>query len=126
PPPSSFPGMPPGPLMPYPPLHVDPPGPAPEQVPLGPMVPERPGDQPRATDVPTPTPGPAEVNIPAPQNGSAPQAAPSAFKGSASGPSVMIARYDPRSGQYLGSDGKLYKQTDLATPAKSWQQMLAS
>jgi phospholipid/cholesterol/gamma-HCH transport system substrate-binding protein len=126
PPPSSFPGMPPGPLMPYPPLHVDPPGPAPEQVPLGPMVPERPGDQPRATDVPTPTPGPAEVNVPAPQDGPAPQAAPSAFKGSASGPSVMIARYDPHSGQYLGSDGKLYKQTDLATPAKSWQQMLAS
>jgi virulence factor Mce-like protein len=117
-PPSSFPGMPPGPLMPYPPLHVEPPGPPPADsgLPQGPMVPEHPTDQ----------PPPDAATIPAPQGDTVPQAAPSAFKGTPSGPSVMIARYDPRTGEYLGSDGKLYKQTDLVKPAKSWQQMMTS
>lgn len=117
-PPSSFPGMPPGPLMPYPPLHVEPPAPAPADsgLPQGPMVPDHPSDQ----------PPPDAATIPAPQGDTVPQVAPSAFKGSSSGPSVTIARYDPRSGQYMGSDGKLYKQTDLVKPAKSWQQMMAS
>lgn len=117
-PPSSFPGMPPGPLLPYPPLHTEPPAPAPADsgLPQGPMVPDHPSDQ----------PPPDAAIIPAPQGDSVPQAAPSAFKGSSSGPSVMIARYDPRSGQYMDSDGKLYKQTDLVKPAKSWQQMMAS
>jgi phospholipid/cholesterol/gamma-HCH transport system substrate-binding protein len=123
-PPPSFPGMPPGPLMPYPPLHVAPPAAAPADsgFPQGPMVPEQPADKPAGAAVPIP----ADANVPAPQDGSAPQAAPSAFKGSSSGPSVEIARYDPRSGQYMGRDGKLYKQTDLVKPAKSWQQMMAS
>jgi len=117
-PPSSFPGMPPGPLMPYPPLHVNPPAPAPADsgLPQGPMVPDHPSDQ----------PPPDAATIPAPQGDTVPQVAPSAFKGSSSGPSVMIARYDPRSGKYMGSDGKLYKQTDLVKPAKSWQQMMSS
>jgi hypothetical protein len=92
------------------------------------MVPDRPGDDSQGTEVPPAAPGPppADANAPAPQDDSAPQAAPSGFKGSPSGPSVMIARYDPRSGQYMGSDGKLYKQTDLVKPATSWQQMMAS
>ncbi|SEB03268.1 MULTISPECIES: MlaD family protein [unclassified Mycobacterium] len=130
PPPASYPGMPPGPLLPYPPLHVDAPAAAPADggLPQGPMVPDRPDLLPRATTVPTPAPGPPDVgaNAPVPQGNSAPQAAPSAFKQSSSGPSVMIAHYDPRSGQYLGSDGKLYAQSDLVKPATSWEQMMPS
>jgi len=122
PPPATFPGMPPGPLMPYPPLHLEPPVPGqPAPVP-SPMAPSLLGGDQGAQ-----APIPGDANAPAPQDSSAPQVAPSAFdKKSGSGPSVMIARYDPRSGQYMGSDGKLYKQTDLAKPAKSWEQMMTA
>ena len=41
-------------------------------------------------------------------------------------PSVAVAQYDPRTGRYVGPDGKLYQQSDLATPKapKTWQDML--
>jgi hypothetical protein len=41
-------------------------------------------------------------------------------------PSVAIAHYDPHTGRYVGSDGKLYQQSDLATSKapKTWQDML--
>ncbi len=40
-------------------------------------------------------------------------------------PTIGTARYDPRTGSYLGSDGRLYQQGDLATPAgKPWTDML--
>ena len=61
-------------------------------------------------------------------DGGGPQAAPSSFGGKAGKPvpSVAIATYDPRTGRYVGPDGKLYQQSDLATSTapKTWQDML--
>jgi phospholipid/cholesterol/gamma-HCH transport system substrate-binding protein len=55
----------------------------------------------------------------------APGVAPSAFSGGASsGPSVAIAKYNPRTGEYMGSDGKLYRQADLAAAPKTWQDLM--
>jgi phospholipid/cholesterol/gamma-HCH transport system substrate-binding protein len=72
---------------------------------------------------------PAPPNTAPPPGGEAPQAAPSAFatNGSTPGPSVAVAQYDPRTGQYLGPDGQTYRQTNLATSAapKTWQDLLA-
>ncbi|KRD05723.1 mammalian cell entry protein [Mycobacterium sp. Root265] len=42
-------------------------------------------------------------------------------------PPVAVAEYDPATGSYLGPDGKLYTQADLAHTApkdKTWQSML--
>ena len=56
-------------------------------------------------------------------------AAPSAF-GTAkpgAGPTVAVAQYNPRTGEYIGSDGKLYKVTNLVadTPlGKTWKDLL--
>jgi phospholipid/cholesterol/gamma-HCH transport system substrate-binding protein len=86
-------------------------------------------------DVPAqPAPPPAVHLPPAPPrppaviDGGRPQAAPSSFgaKGSRPMPSVAVAQYDPRTGRYLTSDGKLYQQSDLAHAAapKKWQDLL--
>ena len=39
---------------------------------------------------------------------------------------VATAKYDPRTGRYVGPDGKLYQQSDLATSnaPKTWRDML--
>lgn len=56
--------------------------------------------------------------------------APSSF-GNGAGkwtPSIAIAHYDPHTGRYVGPDGKLYEQADLA-PAKApktWRDMIPS
>jgi hypothetical protein len=86
-----------------------------------------------------PPPGPAgDVPPPAaPPPGGAPQAAgdgavpvaPSAFEATTpgAGPTVAVAQYNPRTGEYVGSDGKLYKVTNLAadTPlVKTWKDLL--
>jgi phospholipid/cholesterol/gamma-HCH transport system substrate-binding protein len=57
-----------------------------------------------------------------------PVAAPSAFAPNGSpGPSVAFAfaTYDPRTGQYATPDGKVYRQSDLVTPAgtRSWKDL---
>jgi phospholipid/cholesterol/gamma-HCH transport system substrate-binding protein len=42
-------------------------------------------------------------------------------------PPIAAAEYDPATGKYVGPDGKLYTQSDLADPApeeKTWQTML--
>ncbi|MEU8895953.1 MlaD family protein [Nocardia sp. NPDC048505] len=40
-------------------------------------------------------------------------------------PSVGIARYDPRTGKYVGPDGVLYEQTDLVRPGiGAWKDLL--
>jgi phospholipid/cholesterol/gamma-HCH transport system substrate-binding protein len=81
-------------------------------------------------DVPAPgeLPPPPAVTPPDTVNGGRPQAAPSSFgaKASKSAPSVAVAHYDPRTGRYVGPDGKLYQQSDLVTPKapKKWQDML--
>ena len=42
-------------------------------------------------------------------------------------PPIAVAQYDPNTGSYLGPDGRMYTQTDLARDAnqhQSWQDML--
>jgi hypothetical protein len=34
-----------------------------------------------------------------------------------------FAQYDPRTGEYVAPDGRLYQQLNLASPAKTWQDM---
>jgi virulence factor Mce-like protein len=117
-PPPNYAGTGPGPLLPGQPIYQTPP-----VTPPGPV-----GNI-----------GPAPINLPGPPNeqapdlqpppadGTVPQVAPSAFNGSAQkAPSVQVTKYDPRTGQYMGSDGTLYRQTNLAKPATSWQDMLQS
>ncbi|BBX12823.1 virulence factor Mce [Mycobacterium novum] len=55
----------------------------------------------------------------------APAAAPSGYAPGAAGPSVAVATYNPRTGQYAAPDGKVYSRTDLARPAaQSWEDLL--
>jgi virulence factor Mce-like protein len=113
-----------------------PPGPAPAapvQAPIAPPPP--PGNSLNGTPIP---PAPVESAPIAPAAGgpapeapgdSAVPAAPSAFGGNdsgASGPSVAISHYDPRTGRYLTADGRLQTLTNLATGAepKSWKDLL--
>ncbi|MCX2931609.1 MlaD family protein [Mycobacterium sp. CVI_P3] len=119
PPPPNFAGTGPGPLLPGQPTYLTPP--------VTPPGPE--GNI-----------GPAPINLPGPENMLAPdlqppppaepgvpQAAPSAFNGAGQQEPVLeVAKYDRRTGQYMGSDGTLYRQTDLAKPATTWQDMLQS
>ena len=67
---------------------------------------------------------PAEPAPPvAPEEG--PAAAPSSF-GSATGPSVAIATYDPQTGQFVTADGNAARQTDVVTHGgeRSWTDLL--
>jgi hypothetical protein len=62
-------------------------------------------------------------------DGGAVPAAPSAFGGTKSGggPSVAVAQYNPRTGEYVGSDGKVYQVTNLVADeplAKTWKDLL--
>ncbi len=81
-------------------------------------------------DVPdSPAPPAAAPAAPAaaPSNGG-PQAAPSSFNDNDSGPgpSVAIAHYDPKTGTFVGSDGQLYRQSNLVKRPgpKKWEDML--
>ena len=99
-----------------------PPGPpaaAPVQAPIPPPPP--PGNSLNGVPIPPVVPPPGDGAVPA---------APSAFNGSdsggAGGPSVAVAHYDPRTGDYLTPDGQLLQQTNLSAGAapKSWQDLL--
>jgi phospholipid/cholesterol/gamma-HCH transport system substrate-binding protein len=71
-------------------------------------------------DVPQPPPG---VPGSTPPSATGPPAAPD----SAPPPPIAAAEYDPATGTYIGPDGKVYTQTDLARDApkeKKWQSML--
>jgi phospholipid/cholesterol/gamma-HCH transport system substrate-binding protein len=99
---------------------------APLDVPLPgelPLPPARPA--PPAQPAPAPPP---EIAPPDAGAGAGGQTAPSSFDGGAGRfvPSVAIAHYDPHTGRYVGSDGKLYQQSDLATvkAPKTWRDML--
>jgi virulence factor Mce-like protein len=39
-------------------------------------------------------------------------------------PNGFVTNYDPRTGRYFGSDGKLYQQTDLTATPASWQDLI--
>ena len=59
--------------------------------------------------------------------GGAVPAAPSAFNGNASGgPSVAVAHYDPRTGEYMTPDGQMHQVKNLADGGapKSWKDLL--
>src|SRR3984957_2447526 len=92
-----------------------------------------------ASIAPLDVPGPGELPAPPPPpppapaapdqvDGGQPQAAPSSFgaKPAKPAPRVVVAKYDPRTGRYVGPDGKLYQQSDLVTSKapKTWQDML--
>ncbi|MGV1087528.1 MAG: MCE family protein [Mycobacterium sp.] len=73
-------------------------------------------------------PGPAPAAVPAPApapDGSVPVVAPSAFS-SGSGPSVAIATYDPKTGQFATPDGGVARQTNVAANggAQTWTDLL--
>ncbi len=114
------------------PLATVPP-PPPEGNPLNgqpiPPVGPPPGPAPGAAgDAPPPT---APLPAAAPQvagDGAVP-VAPSAFGATkpGAGPTVAVAQYNPRTGEYVGSDGKLYKMTNLVADApwgKTWKDLL--
>ncbi|GGL17955.1 virulence factor Mce [Nocardia jinanensis] len=59
----------------------------------------------------------------APPPGNAPAADTTAPGGTA--PAVAFAQYDPNTGEYMGPDGQLYRQTDLVADShSSWEEML--
>ncbi|BCI54279.1 mammalian cell entry protein [Mycolicibacterium litorale] len=130
-PPPNFAGTGPGPLLPGRPLYTSPPviPPGPAQVTVPDAVPAPPAQLPQATQVPVP-PGLAPEDIPLPPGAEpvpspAPVPAPAAFEGTGpTGPSVGIAKYNPRTGEYMGPDGNMYRQSDLVTQPKSWQELM--
>jgi hypothetical protein len=80
---------------------------------------------PGATDAPT---TPTDSSAPAAPASTAPGATPNSYRtnGSAAAPSGAVAQYDPRTGDYLGSDGKVYQQSNIVAPgaATSWKDLL--
>lgn len=101
-------------------MSADLPSIAPLDVPL-------PGELPTPPARPAP-PSPPEITTPDTGAGAGLQIAPSSFGNGARKPTppVAIAQYDPRTGRYVGSDGKLYEQADLATAKapKTWRDMI--
>ena len=106
------------PLAPISPMSAD-------LAPIAPLDVPSPGKLPSLPAEPAPPP-PPDPAPPDTVSGGGPQAAPSSFGAKVSGPSVATAKYDPRTGRYVGPDGKLYQQSDLATSKapKTWQDML--
>jgi phospholipid/cholesterol/gamma-HCH transport system substrate-binding protein len=95
--------------QPIPPLGP-PPGPAPDSAPAAAL--------PAAGDAAVPQAGDGALPV-----------APSSFGSAKSGgrPAVAVAQYNPRTGEYMGSDGKLYKVTNLAADVplqKTWKDLL--
>ncbi|EHI12789.1 MCE family protein [Mycolicibacterium thermoresistibile] len=132
-PPPNFAGTGPGALLPGQPLYTEPPvsPPGPAQVTEPDIVPAPPAQLPSATEVPVP-PGvnpddlhlpPGAVPVPGPGSGTviSPSSSSSARDG---GPTVAFARYNPRTGEYMASDGRLYRQSDLSSTPKSWQELM--
>jgi hypothetical protein len=117
-------GPPPAPSAPAPPAVPIPPPPPPglsvNGVPVAP-VDAAPGDA-----VPAVGPLPGPVDVPPGPDG-VPAAAPSAFTGTTSGqPSVAIAQYNPKTGQYVTPGGEVFSQTNLVAQGnpKSWKDLL--
>ncbi|MGH3584544.1 MAG: MCE family protein, partial [Mycobacterium sp.] len=91
--------------------------------PLGPP----PGPAPEAAPVAL-APGPP-ADVPPPGDGGAVPVAPSSFGAAAPGAraKVAVAEYNPRTGEYVGSDGKLYKVTNLSAGIplpKTWKDLM--
>ncbi|WKG04061.1 MCE family protein [Mycolicibacterium sp. HK-90] len=100
-------------LVPPPAGGVDKPSPPPA-LPGTPEVADTPAAQPPPVDVPT-TSG---INN-----------APAGFAGSLpTTHGIQFANYNPRTGEYVGPDGKLYQQANLATASgkRTWQDLILS
>ena len=69
-------------------------------------------------------PGPPPAEVPPPAGGAV--VAPSGFTPGSGGPSVAIATYDPKTGQFATPDGNVARQTDLAPGAgqRTWTDLL--
>ena len=125
-----YPGSHPGTLLPGQPVYDEPPAgttpglpPAANPDTAPPML----QDQPLNSELPD-VPGLGRVDQIPPMGDGTPgpgNAAPSAYNGAnAPEPSVRVARYNPKNGEYMGSDGQLYHQANLATQPKSWQDLM--
>lgn len=73
--------------------------------------------------------GPVEgTPLPPPAAPQPPDAAPASFSGTteSGGISAAVTHYDPHTGRYIGSDGRIYQQSDLVsgTATSSWQGLL--
>jgi virulence factor Mce-like protein len=120
-----------------------PPGTSPLQAPLAAAAPAAPaapvlppppaGNSLNGQPIPAvgPPPGPvpeAVPPVPNPVDGAVPQAAPASFGAKpGDGPSVAVVEYNPRTGEYVGSNGKLYTVTNLVAGAalpKSWKDLM--
>jgi virulence factor Mce-like protein len=127
-PPGAAPGT--APQPPRPPLSTPaplapPPPPSGAVPPAAPVPPPPPPPPPGNSINGTPIP-PAPAAAPAGGDGAVP-ASPSAFSGNASAtPSVAIAHYDPRTGEYLSPDGQLQRVTTQKAGGepKSWKDLL--
>lgn len=129
-PPGAPPGAPPiSPLeAPFTPAAAPPPPPEGNSLngqPIPPLGPQ-PGPVPEAAP---PAPQSAPVKSPPPGADGALPVAPSAFDKTASstGPTVAVAQYNPRTGEYVGSNGKVYKVTNLVAGqplVKTWKDLL--
>ena len=75
--------------------------------------------------MPGPAPGPGPDTPPPPPTPTGP-VAPSSFTGPGAGPPFATATYNPRTGSYLGTDGRLWQQSNLsaAGPATSWTDLM--
>ncbi|MGW0173677.1 MCE family protein [Rhodococcus sp. NPDC003322] len=73
-----------------------------------------------------PSAGVAEP-MPAPQgDGGAVVTTPSSFGGGAARPEVSAVPYDPNTGRFVAPDGRLYRKSDLVTPASeiTWRELI--
>jgi len=95
--------------------------------PIAPLDVASPRELPPPTAAPAP-PTPPDLAPADTAGGGGPQAAPSSFGANAykPAPSVVVTKYDPHTGRYVGPDGKLYQQSDLvaAKAPKTWKDML--
>ncbi|MBS4727494.1 MCE family protein [Mycobacterium sp. SM1] len=102
------------------------PAPAADLAPIAPLDVPSPGEIPSAPSLSSPpaVPPPAASSSGAARD-ARPHGATSSFPAKSARPSVAIARYDPRTGRYVGPDGRLYRQSDLVNPAtpKTWQDL---
>ncbi len=84
-----------------------------------------PGASPSGTPPDAAAPG---APPPPPGDGGGAEVAPSSLTtaGTAAHPPIAVARYDPRTGNYMAPDGQLFQQADVVAGAapKSWQDML--
>jgi len=95
-----------------------------------PLPPQEAGPPPPEATQPPADPGPstAPPTTPGDTPAAAPASMPKTFfdNPAGAGPSAATTNYDPRTGRYVGADGKVYQQTNLTTSADptTWKDLL--